>query len=132
MMPPDTLDRLRRVNEYLGFALLRLRPERRHCSAIDPSEFSDLLSQVRQGAECLRRESGRESGHKSAPPGSAQSGSRAPLEREAVNFRANLETLKQLLPDVHVRLLAEKLRLERAQIDLAAAEKWAEARRRGW
>lgn len=53
-MPPDALETLRQVNNNLGSALLRLRPEQRHCSTIRPQDFSDLLSEIlRQGSVCV-------------------------------------------------------------------------------
>ena len=54
-MPPDALATLRQVNDNLRSALLCLRPERKHCSALRPQDFSDLLSQLLRAAECLRR-----------------------------------------------------------------------------
>jgi hypothetical protein len=94
-MPPDPLATLRQVNESLRFALLRLRPERKHCSAIRPQDFSDILSQLLRAAECLRR----------LP---ADSKVAAILEKESLEYRSNLEKLKHFLPDLHARLLVEK------------------------
>ncbi|MFI5102182.1 MAG: hypothetical protein ACHP9V_02300 [Terriglobales bacterium] len=114
MMPPDALETLRQVNDHLRSALLRLRPERQHCSTIRPQDFSDLLSQLLRAAECLRH-----------PP--EQPEAAAALEREALEYRRNLEKLKRFLPDLHGRLLAEKSRLETAQAHVAAAAAWAHA-----
>ncbi|MBZ5613063.1 MAG: hypothetical protein LAO23_03570 [Acidobacteriia bacterium] len=113
-MPPDPLETLRQVNEYLRSALLRLHPERKHCSGIRPQDFSDILTQLLRAAECLR---GRV----------ASSEANAGLERESLEYRANLEKLKQFLPDLHGRLLAEKARLETARTHVAAAAAWAQA-----
>jgi hypothetical protein len=113
-MPPDPLETLRQVNEYLRSALLRLHPERKHCSAIRPQDFSDILSQLLRAGECLR---GR----------LASSETNAALERESLEYRGNLEKLKQFLPDLHGRLLAEKARLETARTHVAAAAAWAQA-----
>ena len=113
-MPPDALETLRQVNDNLRSALLRLRPERKHCSTIKPQDFSDLLSQLLRAAECLRR-----------PP--AHSEAAMTLEKESFEYRGNLEKLKHFLPDLHGRLLAEKSRLETAQTHVAAAAAWARA-----
>ena len=114
MMPPDVLETLRQVNENLRSALVRLRPDQKHCSAIMPQDFSDLLSHVLRAAECLRR-----------PP--AQSQASVAFDKESLEYRNNLEKLKDFLPDLHGRLLAEKSRLEMAQTHVAAAAAWARA-----
>jgi hypothetical protein len=113
-MPPDALETLRQVNDNLRSALIRLRPERKHCSTIRPQDFSDLLSQLLRAAECLRR----------LP---AHSEAAVALEKESLEYRSNLEKLKHFLPDVHGRLLAEKSRLETAKNHVAAATAWARA-----
>jgi len=115
-MPPDALETLRQVNASLRSALVRLRPERRHCSTIKPQDFSDILTQLLRAAECLPV----------PPPSEAD----AALERESLEYRSNLEQLKRFLPDVHVRLLAEKSRLEAARNHLAAASSWHQANSR--
>jgi len=113
-MPPDVLETLQQVNESLRSALVRLRPEQKHLSTIRPQDFSDLLSQLLRAAECLRR----------LPENSEAT---AALEREAVEYRGNLEKLKQFLPDLHGGLLLEKVRLEKARTHVAAAAAWARA-----
>jgi hypothetical protein len=113
-MPPDPLETLRQVNEYLRSALVRLRPERKHCSAIRPQDFSDILSQLLRAAECLR-----------CLP--ADSNVAAALEKESLEYRGNLGKLKHFLPDLYGRLLAERARLETARTHVAAATAWARA-----
>jgi len=113
-MPPDALEALRQVNDNLRSALVRLRPERRHCSSIRPQDFSDILGQLLRAAECLQR-----------PPAPSEAG--AALEKEALEYRNLLEKLKQYLPDLHARLLVEKARLETARTHVAAAQAWARA-----
>jgi hypothetical protein len=118
MMPPDALETLRQVNDNLRSALIRLRPEQKHCSTITPQDFSDLLSQLLRAAECLR--------HATAPlPEGAMA-----LENESLEYRGNLEKLKHFLPDLHGRLLAEKSRLETARTHVAAATAWAQANKK--
>jgi superfamily I DNA and/or RNA helicase len=111
---------LRQVNENLRSALLRLRPERKHCSSIRPQDFSDILSQLLRAAECLRRPE---------PPANSEAALtiEAALEKESLEYRSNLEKLKRFLPDVQVRLLAEKSRLETARTHVATAAAWAQA-----
>ena len=116
-MPPDTLETLREVNDSLRSALIRLRPEQKDCPAIRPQDFSDILSQLLRAGECL--------GH--LPLNSEAA---AALEQESLEYRRNLEKLKQFLPDLHERLVAEKLRLENAQLHLAAAVAWTRASRK--
>lgn len=116
MMPPDTLEALRQVNDNLRSALIRLRPERKPCSAIRPQDFSDLRSQIRHAAECFRQ-----------PP--LDSEAVTAFEKESLEYRNNLEKLKRFLPDVHARLLAEKSRLEKARSHVTAAAAWGRASR---
>jgi hypothetical protein len=113
-MPPDALETLRQVNDNLRSALLRLRPEQTHCSTIRPQDFSDLLGQLLLAAECMRR-----------PP--SRSEAAVAFEKESLEYRSNLEELKDFLPGVRGRLLAEKSRLESAQSHVAAAVAWARA-----
>jgi len=111
-MPDDDLATLRAVNKNLKSALVRFRPERQHCSAIKPQELSDLCSAILQAADCVRGIS------RQAVP---------ELKNESLEYRSNLEQLKQLLPDFQVRLLAEKSRLEVAKSQTEAAAAWAGA-----
>lgn len=113
-MPSDALETLRQVNENLRSALIHLQPEQKHCSTIRPQDFSDIMSQILRAAECLRH-----------PPAHSEVG--AALEKEALEYRSNLEKLKDFLPDLHGRLLAEKARLETAQTHVATAAAWARA-----
>ena len=53
-MPLNTLEILQQVNGSLRSALIRLRPEQRHCSTVMPQDFSDLLSEILRAAESLR------------------------------------------------------------------------------
>jgi hypothetical protein len=117
--PPDALETLRQVNETLRSALVRLRPEREHCSSLRPQDFSNLLSQLSRAAECLRL-------LPTQPEASAPEAAVA-LEREALEYRDSLEKLKRFLPDLQVRLLAEKARLEAAMTHIAAKAAWAKA-----
>jgi hypothetical protein len=102
------------VNDNLRSALLRLRPEQTHCSTIRPQDFSDLLGQLLRAAECLRR-----------PP--SRSEAAVAFEKESLEYRSNLEELKDFLPGVRGRLLAEKARLETARNHVAAAAAWTRA-----
>jgi hypothetical protein len=110
--PDGDLATLRAVNKNLKSALVRFRPERQHCSAVKPQELSDLRSAILQAGDCAQGIS-----LQAAPE----------LKNESLEYRGNLEQLKQLLPDFQVRLLAEKSRLEVAKSNVAAAAAWAGA-----
>jgi len=114
-MPPDALAALREVNDNLTLALLRLRPERKQISTLSPHDFSDLRKQMSNAGVCLRL----------LPPISKAEGE---TRKGLLEYRHNLEKLKQLLPDVQARLLAEKSRLVAARTHAAAAVHWAQAR----
>jgi hypothetical protein len=113
-MPTDALETLRQVNRNLRSALARLRPEQRHCSAITPQDFSDILDAILQARECLRRQ---------LPTSEAA----VALKQESLAYLSNLEELKQFLPELHANLLAEKSRLETVQTHVAATAAWAQA-----
>ena len=117
LVPPDALATLREVNRNLRDALLRLHPERKSCASIQPGDLTDLEAQIARAAECLRLQS---------PPVE----SAADVERERLAYRRNLEELERFLPSLHVRLVAEKTRLEAARNQVAAAGAWAQARKK--
>ncbi len=118
MTPRDALETLRRVNEGLRSALLRLRPERKHCSTIKSQDLSDIRDQLTRAAECLPLQ---------PPTHKAASTIEAALEKEALEYRNNLEELKHFLPDVHLRLLAEKSRIATARTHIESAAAWNRA-----
>ena len=111
-MPPDRLEILRRANVSIRSALTRLRPEQIHCSTIKPQDFSDLMAEILRAADCLRI-------------CAAQSEVAAAVEQEMLEYRYNLEQLRDFLPQLHGNLLAEKSRLELAQTHLATVAAWA-------
>jgi hypothetical protein len=109
---------LREVNENVRAALLRFRPELQQCSAISASEFTNLRAELLRASECLLHLDTNRSHFRAEPEEAA-------LSQEIHEYRANLEKLKHLLPDLQMRLLAERARLGRAQVHLAAADAWA-------
>jgi hypothetical protein len=130
-MPPDTLEILRRVNGNLRSAIVRLRPERRHCSTLQPKDLSDLIGEVLQATECLRNVHVHSADSTDLEDELVE---KEAIEKEAfanetLEYRRHLEDLKQFLPDLHVRLLAERARLESARAHLSAASAWAGARK---
>jgi hypothetical protein len=112
-MPADTLTTLQQVNGSIRSALTRLRPEQMHCSTIQPQDFSDLLTEILRAAECLR-----------SPSYQSEA---APFAQATLEYKTNLENLRDFLPELHGNLLAEKSRLETAQAHVAAAAAWARA-----
>jgi len=88
--PLDAFDTLRQVNAHLRSALIHMQPERNHCSAITPQDFSNLRNQIQQGAECV-------SGLGADTTTAAQ--------KEAGAYRSHLENLQEFLPDLHGRLV---------------------------
>jgi len=112
MMPDNKLTTLREVNGSIRSTLVRLRPDQKHCSDIQPKDFSDLLSEVLRAAECLR--------------GQPVPSETIELAQATIEYRTNLEQLREFLPQVHGNLLAEKSRLEAARAQVAAAAAWAQ------
>ena len=112
-MAADKLATLREVNGNIRSALMRLRPDQKHCSDIRPEDFSDLLGEIVRAAECLRSQPAQSEGME--------------LAHASLEYRSNLEKLRELLPELHGNLLAEKTRLETARAQVASAEAWAQA-----
>jgi len=83
--------------------------------------LSDILSQILRAETCLKRSSESSEDERSEEASA--------VEQQKLEYRSNLEKLKQFLPDLQVRLLAEKSRLETAKAHLAATESWARANR---
>ena len=108
---------LRQINEDLRTALLRLLPEHRHCSTLKPQDFSHVLSHLLRARECLCAST-------------VLSQASSELEKEKLRYRGHLETLNTLLPDVQLRLLAERSRIETAQGQLTATSAWLQASRK--
>ena len=113
-MPAEAIETLRQVNDRLQSTLVRLHPERSLCSTITPEDFSAIIREISRARECLQQLS-------------PDTDTAVPVEKELLEYRDNLEKLKQLLPDLHGRLLTEKLRLETVNNNLAAAAAWAQA-----
>jgi hypothetical protein len=114
---PSRLLTLRQVNEKLRNALQRFRPELHQCSSILPGELSSVRGELLRVRECHREGNG-----SSPDPETA-----AALAREMREYRTNLERLEHILPDVQMRLLAERTRLRNAQVHIDAADAWAGA-----
>jgi hypothetical protein len=124
-MPSDALDTLREVNDHLRSALIRLCPEQSSeqssvqlpepkGGSIRSQDLAGIRGEILRAAECV---------HRPRP----HSESAAAFEKEALEYRTNLEKLRHILPLVHGRLLAGKSRLEAARNHVAAAAAWARA-----
>jgi hypothetical protein len=112
-MSSPPLEILRTVNFSLRARLSRLPDRHSHATPIAPSEFTDMLADLRQATECLR----------SLPV------SQAPFTKmahEICEYRSHLQQLEKILPSVQARLLIEKARLQTARTHVAKAVAWAE------
>lgn len=116
-MSPAVIATLRQINANLRAALTRLKPEQTHCLMIKPQDFSDLLADLLSGADCVRN-------------AAMLSPLAAEAKREMAEYRENLEALKQCLPGLHTRLLAERARLATTQVRMSAAAAWAQANKK--
>jgi hypothetical protein len=118
-MALSKFETLRQVNDDLRSALIRLHPEQNDRPSTPPPEFSGILGQLRRAAECRQ--------HLRPHCEAAARAFEFEFERESLEYRRNLERLKEFLPGVHARLLAEKSRLEAARSHVATAEAWSRA-----
>ncbi|HEX8815597.1 MAG TPA: hypothetical protein VF753_08860 [Terriglobales bacterium] len=108
---------LQRVNTSLAAAISRFQPEHTRASAIQAEELSALRKEIRCAANCIRE----------LPPHATNEPA---LEKHLSDFRHHLEQLKQVLPALHARLLAEQARLSQTQTQINAAAAWVEANQR--
>jgi hypothetical protein len=113
--PADALQTLLQVNQALRAALVFLDPAHTLCSSVRAQHFHFLLIQILRAGECLRQ-----------PRATAESAALTPALRE---YLEHLHVLRQILPDLHANLLAEKARLEVAQSHITAATAWVRANR---
>lgn len=136
MNATEAIGTLRQINSALRSALLRLRPERKLCSAITPQDFSDLVRQLKRARECLRLFPS----HATVAPAIEKEAieketmvrekiEEEAFEKEIFEYRENLQQLKRSLPDVQLRLLAERSRLQTARTHAAAAAEWERSRK---
>jgi len=119
------LPTLRQVNEKVRNALLRFQPELQRCSSILPGELLSLRAALLRARACLH-----EVDANSFPDSFAARENATALAEEVRQYRANLEKLQHILPDLHLRLLAERVRLRKAQRHIAAAAAWAGANKK--
>lgn len=115
-MSNASLQRLCAMNRKLRGRLDRLRGAPDRPAIIAPTEFTDLLWELRGASDCCRALS-------------AEASADAELANEISAWRKNVEELEKLLPWVQGRLLVEKARLQALQAHVTAAECWAEASR---
>jgi len=114
-MSKTAVQTMRLVNRHLRPAVTRLQCEQERCGAIAPTEFADLLGELRHASDCLRN----------LPVASLPDDEMA---REVSEYKSHLAQLRNLLPSAHGRLLIEKARLENARVHVARAAAWTQAR----
>jgi hypothetical protein len=101
---------LRQANASLWRRLETLAPAA-HPGPISPSQMNALLSELMRIGQCLR------AGLPKAPD--------SELNAEIVEYRRNVERLRDLLPFIHTQLVRERARLEAERARLESAENWA-------
>lgn len=121
-MTPDPLSTLTRVNESLRSALGRFCPAPDSNLTVTPDDFANLLADLLRAGECLR-----EVAANPARQVPRQSAATPALDHATREYYAHLETLKNCLPDLHTRLLAERSRLRTAQAHATAVGAWVRA-----
>jgi DNA repair exonuclease SbcCD ATPase subunit len=108
---------LERVNAELVSAISRFQPEHAHASAIKAEEVASLRNEICRAANCLRE-----------APGSTQNDHA--LQQQISDFRDHLQQLKEALPALQTRLLAEQANLSKQQAQFNAAAAWIQANRK--
>lgn len=107
---------LRDTNRRLRYWLDHMAPSPSQM-AVTPEDMAALLSELlRAGAE-LRAEP------------VADRANDPELDAELATYRGNVERLRELMPLIHRRLLAERARLEAQRERVRSAAEWARASR---
>jgi hypothetical protein len=112
MTDPSATEFLRLTNGRVYRLLERMLLSEREQMLVKQQDFDALLGEVSRTAVWLQRMS-------PFPSGDVE------LEAEIASYRRSLEQLQQILPAIHQRLLAEKVRLETNSLHLTAATGWA-------
>jgi hypothetical protein len=116
-MSNTVAESLRIANGQLRGVLSRLQTDANAPWLLKPGDLSDLRAIVSHATGCRR----------SLASGAVPD---AELENEICEYRNNLEKLAQVLPSVQGSLLAEKARVQNAQLHVAATNAWAQASKR--
>jgi hypothetical protein len=111
-MSSPKIESLRAVNCSLRARLARLPGAQTNSGAIAPTEFTDLLTELRRGTDCWR----------GLPTASTPE---AEMVSELSDYRRNVELLGKILPSLQGRLLVEKGRLQTARTHVAKVAAWA-------
>jgi hypothetical protein len=115
---PSLSQNLRQTNHRLRFWLDRFVPKpAAPLPLATPEQMTAILSELLRAAEWLH---------------TAQTAAREKdpdLDAEIREYRANVVWLHELLPGMHVRLLAERARLEVERSRVRATAEWARASR---
>jgi hypothetical protein len=114
LMPSKVSETLRLTNGRVRELLDRMQRAEDKEVLVKQQDFDTLLGEVTRAAVWLRRVS-------------LLSMSDEDLAKEISEYRDSLEQLQQMLPAIHRKLLAKKVRLEARRLHLMAAAGWANA-----
>ena len=116
-MASSVSETLRLTNGRVRELIHRMQTAEGRDALVKQQDFDALLGEVTRAAVWLQRVS---------PLSVSDEG----LAKEISEYRGSLEQLQQMLPAIHRRLLAEKVRLEATRHHLTAATGWANASQR--
>ncbi len=108
-------ENLRRTNTRLRRYLEGLTPDPADPTAPPPQIISEVLSELLRAGEWMRQ------GLADSRDGQVQA--------ELVDYRRNLERLRDRMPAIHRHLLAERARLEAERARIESAVDWAQGSR---
>jgi len=114
---PSLLHNLRDTNRRLGPCLDSLVPEPGQAVIATPEHMAALLSELLRAGAALHAQP--------IPP----KGNDPELDVELERYRRHVERLRDLLPCLHSRLLAERARIEGQRSRVQSAAAWARASR---
>ena len=108
---------LRATNSRLRFWLANTAPGAGQPAAITPENMAALLSELLRAGASLKVEPAPAKGHDPE------------LDAELAMYRGHVEQLRELLPEIHRQLLAERAELESRRTRVQFAAQWAQASR---
>jgi hypothetical protein len=108
---------LRGTNSRLRFWLANTVPGAGQPAAITPENMAALLSELLSAGASLKSELASAQGHDPE------------LDAELAVYRGHVEQLRELLPEIHRQLLAERAEVESRRTRVHFAAQWARASR---
>jgi hypothetical protein len=114
---PSLRQNLSDTNSHLHFWLASMAPVAGQPASITPESMATLLSELLRAGASLRSETRPAQGHDPE------------FDAELAMYLSQVEQLRELLPEMHRQLLAERAQIESQRTRVQFAAEWARASR---